>query len=630
MPALIPGMVRRLPFLMGEVGVTKRAIPAIGLLLLGLTIAVRAQVQLGDDLKMNMDAIISGGYTANYGNTTVSGHGFTAGGTADLNGSYYSPNFLSFHVQPYYNQARANSSFQSITDASGVNINSSLFAGSNFPGNVSYSKSYNSEGTFGLPGISGVTTHGNGQVFSIGWSEIVPDKPNVSANFSMGDNNYSIFGLNEQSNSNFKNFTTSASYALEGWRLTGNYHYANTDVNVPVISPLEQAQQSKSSDNTFGVGASHNLPLNGSISFGGSRSYTDSQFTGGSFNGTIDNLSGGISFHPGNFSFGSNTQYTDNLAGTIFEVILGAGGAVPTDLSQSSHSLDINNYASYQWPERHLTFYGNVEHRQQSIFNSSISANSYGGSVNYGNDFLGGFLNLIGGVTENTVDINNQNTLAYVGAANYARRVNRWTVSGGFNYARNQQTLLIMYTTSSYGYNASVGRKIGDHSSFNLNASGTKSSLTSQANSGNFTQTYTASLGLSHWITGTGSFSKSSGNSILTGAGLVPTPVPVPIVTPTSVILYGGHAYSFGLGSSPMRGLTLSASYAKSFSNTSGVLNTSKNNSEILSTRVEYKFRQMYFQAGYSRLVQGFSLTGQPPIMLGSIYVGVSRWFNFF
>jgi hypothetical protein len=629
MTGLNPGMVRRLPFLTGEVGVTKRAIPAIGLLLLGLTIGVRAQVQLGDDLKMNMDAIISGGYTANYGNTTVSGHGFTAGGTADLNGSYYSPNFLSFHVQPYYNQARANSAFQSITDASGVNISSAIFSGSNFPGNVSYSRSYNSEGTFGVPGISGVTTHGNGQTLSIGWSEIIPDKPAVSANFSMGDNNYSIFGLNEQSNSNFKNFTTSASYVLEGWRLTGNYHYSNTDVNVPVISPLEQAQQSKSSDNTFGLGASHNLPLNGSISFGGSRSYTDSRFTGGSFNGNIDNLSGGLSFHPGNFNFGTNTQYTDNLTGTIIEAILGVGGAVPTNLSQSSHSLDINNYASYTWPQRHLTFSGNFEHRAQSILDTALTANSYGGTVNYANDFMGGFLNLTGGVSENTIDVNNQRTLALIGSAGYARRINRWNVSAGFNYAQNQQTLLVAYTTSNYGYTGSVGRKIGDRSYFSLSTTGSKTTLT-QTGTGTFNHSYTGSVGISHWITATGSYSKSSGDAILTGGGLVPTPVPTPIVVPTSLILYGGHAYSLGLGSSPMRGLTISASYARAFSNTSSVLTFSNNKNEVFNARVEYQVRQMYFQAGYTRLVQGFSLSGQPPIMLGSIYVGISRWFNFF
>src|SRR5579884_25111 len=630
MTGRIPGMVRRLPFLTGEVGVTKRAIPAIGLLLLGLTSAAWAQVQVGDNLKLGLNGIISGGYTADYGNVSVSDHGFTGGGTADLNGSYYSPNFINFHIQPYYNQARANSSFQSVTDATGVNASAALFSGSNFPGNISYSRSYNSEGTFGLPGVANYTTHGNGDVFSIGWSENIPDEPNVAVSFTEGNNNFSIFGINQESNSHFDTFTAASSYVLDGWRLNGNYHYTTNQVKVPLIVPGEPPQESKSNDNQFGFGVSHSLPLNGTISGGASRAYTNSQFTGGSFDGTIDNLSGGIGFHPGNFSFGSNTQYTDNLAGTPFEAILGAGGAVPTNVSQSSHSLDINNYASYQWLATHLTFYGNMEHRQQSIFGGSISSNSYGGTVNYANELFGGFVNVVGGVTENTIDVNNQKMLGLIGSASYSHRINRWNLSGGFNYAQNQQTLLVAYTTSSYGYNGSIGRRIGPYSYFNLSATGAKSSLTGVAGSSNFSQSYTGSIGLTHWISATAAYSKSNGNSILTGAGLVPVPVPVPIVTPTSVILYGGHAYSVGLGSSPIRGLTLSASYSKALSDTLSALSVSNNKNELVNARVQYQVRQMYFQAGYTRLVQGFSLSGQPPIMLGSIYVGISRWFNFF
>ncbi len=43
-----------------------------------------------------------------------------------------------------------------------------------------------------------------------------------------------------------------------------------------------------------------------------------------------------------------------------------------------------------------------------------------------------------------------------------------------------------------------------------------------------------------------------------------------------------------------------------------------------------YNVRKLNFNAGYSRLVQGFSLSGTPPATVGSFYVGVSRWFNFF
>jgi hypothetical protein len=43
-----------------------------------------------------------------------------------------------------------------------------------------------------------------------------------------------------------------------------------------------------------------------------------------------------------------------------------------------------------------------------------------------------------------------------------------------------------------------------------------------------------------------------------------------------------------------------------------------------------YQLRKLNFQAGYSRVVQGFTVAGTPPTMIGSLYVGISRWFNFF
>jgi hypothetical protein len=102
------------------------------------------------------------------------------------------------------------------------------------------------------------------------------------------------------------------------------------------------------------------------------------------------------------------------------------------------------------------------------------------------------------------------------------------------------------------------------------------------------------------------------------------------VVTPTSIILYGGHSYSFGIGSSPIRRLTVSANYAQAFSDTTSTSLTSNNHTELVSSNVDYQFRQMHFIGGYTKLVQGFSASGTPPAMVGSFYIGVTRWFKFF
>ena len=608
-----------------------RRLIAASFLLLALGFRASAQVTLGDNLSMNLNGTASFGYTADYGSLTASDHGITAGGNADLTGSYYSPNFLQFHIQPFYNQSRVNSDYQSISDSSGVTASAGIFSGSHFPGSVSYSKTYNSDGNFALPGVANYTTHGNGDVLSVGWGVNIPDRPTVAVGFQEGNNDYSIYGTNAQSGSHFDSFTATSSYLLAGFNMNANYHYTAVKSEVPEILTSDTTLQSNSDSSSFALGISHALPLHGAFSAGASHSDTSADFTTGSYSGNIDTLSSGLSFSPtSRLTFGSNAQYNDNLAGTLYTSIIAAGGAVAqNNFQQGSHALDVNNYANYHLPAQHLTFSATYDHREQSIFGSVLSADSYSGTVDYSNSLFGGFLNALVGLNDNRIDQRHQSMLGLIGSINYSRVIRGWQLAGGFNYAQDQQTLLVAYTTSSYGYSGSVGRRIGATSHISFSASGTRSALNGDAGSGTYSQNYSAAFSLKK-LSFSGAYSASNGNAILTGGGLVPTPVPLPIVTPSSVILYGGHSYSFGLGSSPFRRLTISASYSKSLSDTLSDLSASNNRSEILTTRVQYLYRQLYFQAGYSRLIQGFSLVGGPPTMLGSYYIGVSRWFNFF
>src|SRR5579863_9156671 len=108
---------------------------------------VAAQVQLGQ-LSLNGNGTLAAGYTGDYGNATASDHGVTFGGSGTLSGSFYNPGFLSFNLQPFLNQSRENSNYQSISDSSGVNAGASIFGGSNFPGTVGYTRTFNSQGNF--------------------------------------------------------------------------------------------------------------------------------------------------------------------------------------------------------------------------------------------------------------------------------------------------------------------------------------------------------------------------------------------------------------------------------------------------------------------------------------------------
>src|SRR6266702_3671863 len=174
----------------GEPSQMNRRIRYAGfLLLLALGLfgqSARAQVQVGDDVRMNLNGSLTAGYSGSYGDQIQSNHSLNYGGDATLSGSYYNPNFLNFTINPYYNQSKADSNIQSLTDASGVIANANFFTGSRFPGYASYNYTRNSSGTFGLTGSPNFTTIGTGQGFGIGWSALLPDWPTFSASYSQG------------------------------------------------------------------------------------------------------------------------------------------------------------------------------------------------------------------------------------------------------------------------------------------------------------------------------------------------------------------------------------------------------------------------------------------------------------
>jgi hypothetical protein len=605
----------------------------VWLILLATAGRLNAQVKLGD-LNTDLSAIIAGGYTADYGNETASDHGFTASGSATLSGSYHDPNFLSFSVLPFYNESRADSGYQSITNASGVTANTSIFAGSNFPGSITYSDIFNSEGNFGFPGLPNYTTHGDSSIFGITWGAFFPNLPTLSVSYQQGSNDYSLYGAEGNSVSDFRTFSASSNYKILGFLLNGSYHYNSNQLQLPEILQGQSGEKSKSDANSYTLGIGHALPFNGSVSASASRSDLTADYTQGNYNATIDSFNGGVSFIPiEKLHIGANAQYLDNLTGSLEQAIIGAGGELnPTATnqpSQSSHSLDVTGYGNYEVTPWHTTFSVLDEHRDQSFFGQSFASNAVTVSAGYGNPLWGGFLTGTVGLSRTTITPGNISSLGLIASINYARQIRRWIVTTSVHYDQNAQTILVSYTTSDYGYSGGLARKFGRYARLNLRGTGAQTGLTNQPGSTSESQAYSGTWA-SRFYSLTGSYSRSSGNSILTASGLVPVPVPLPVVAPSSLILYGGHAYALGVGANPIRGLTISAAWSKSDSATAGDTTNSNNKSEIANAFIQYRLRKIYLNAGYSRLDQSLSAAGGSPVKLVSYYIGISRWFNFF
>ena len=195
-------------------------------------LALPASLEIGRD-RFEPERHDFRGISGDYGNLIDSDHSLSVGGTGTLSGYYYNPNFISFSISPFVNQSRDNSAYQSISNASGVNFAS--LGGSHFPGSVSYSKAYNSEGSFAIPGVANYTTHGNSDTFGINWAETLPDWPSLSASFQTGSNQYSIYGWDANGTTDSHSFGLRSSYLLSGFNLAAYFAAGGSHSDIPQV-----------------------------------------------------------------------------------------------------------------------------------------------------------------------------------------------------------------------------------------------------------------------------------------------------------------------------------------------------------------------------------------------------------
>jgi hypothetical protein len=590
---------------------------------------VGAQIKTGE-FTSGLSGSVSTGYSADFSNMGGSDHAWGVGGVASYSGSFYNPGFLSYNVGLYLNQSRANSDYQSISNASGVNVTSSIFGGSEFPGSVTYSKAWNSEGSYAVPGLSNFVTHGNNDAFGIDWSENVPGLPRVSAGFQLGNSDYSVYGSNDTGNSAFRSFHVHSGYEYAGFNVGAYYTTGDSHSLIPQFSTEEEDTQTHSDNSNYGFNVSHRLPMQGSIAGTINRSNWSSQSDGTGSTGTIDLLTAVAAIHPmEKLSVSVSANYSDNLAGQLAEAVVSAGGAAVADTSGgNSNSVDLMSVASYS-PAPNLLTSVSFERRSQSYMGEDYAVDSVGGNASYSHPLLNGNFNTAMSLTENIEEQSGEDNVSFSTTENYAGDFAGWHVSTTAGYSQNAQTLLITYMNSSFNYSTNVNRRWGKFRA-NAGAGGSRTALTAQLGTASVSSSYDAGFGYGSWFTANGSYSKASGQAISTGAGLVSIPIPSPVLDSSLISLYGGEGYSVGVSSAPLKGLILTGSWSKSSNNTSNSGSISANENDEYNALIQYRLRKLDFTSGYTRLAQGFSASGTAPDVISSFYFGVSRWFNFF
>jgi hypothetical protein len=159
---------------------------------------------------------------------------------------------------------------------------------------------------------------------------------------------------------------------------------------------------------------------------------------------------------------------------------------------------------------------------------------SYGASASWSHELLDGTFNASFNLTDNTPaagrpDTNGENALGFSTMENYSSQILGWHVTGSFGYAQNVQTLLVTYMNSFYNYSGNARRRWGK---FNVSGGGggSRTALTEQPGTANSSESYNAS-----WYGAVDhrdrQLLQSQRPGLATGAGLVPVPVPSPILS---------------------------------------------------------------------------------------------------
>jgi hypothetical protein len=604
----------------------------ISWVLFGLLAVLPAQGQLkvGDNLNLNAEGTLGVGYSADYGNGQASDHGLGLSGNGTVNGYFYNPKFLTFTTTPYYNRSQENSGSGSLTDASGINVGTSIFSGSHFPGAISWGKTLDSTGNYGLPGIQGFTTHGNSTQFGIGWSALLPDLPPLSFQYSQFSSTSSVYGTDQQDTSTSRNFNLQSNYRLAGWWMTGRFGESRVHAETPSFLASGVDNVGDTSTTTFNFNTTHKLPMHGSGVF--SYAYDDFSGTAGAVHtsGSTSNFGANASFQPWTrLSSQFGMQYESNLEAVVEQQLASAGSVAPqANLGNGSHSLSFYN-SDTLYLLHNLSVGVNMERTQQEVYGASVAADHFSAVVNYRfqKPLWGSFL-VYGGMNDQSTEAGNQGAGLMAGG-NFSRTIKGWELGASVGYAQDVETVLAIATTSNYSYLASVKRdltrRLHWYSSFN----GFHTGLSTVAGSSSHTEGYSTSF-LYRSYSVAANYANSVGTALLTPTGLVTAPVSIPtsVLGSNQYLLINGTSYGLSTSASPFRRMVVTGSYAHAQNLTTTPSLNSSNSSNVFSTYAQYQLRKMQLVGGYTHLMQGVGGASTVPTNYSSYYIGIQRWFK--
>jgi len=600
----------------------------VALVVLLCALPLAAQIQVGDNFNFNqLGGNLGFGYSGAFGDLGQPQRSLLFSGDATLSGYYYNPAFISFDIQPYYNRSQTNSGFQSISNSSGFTATSNFFSGSHFPGAITYNRTFDGTGTYGVPGLGGYETHGGTQRFSITWSVLRAHWPTLTAVYSVSSGSSEVYGTSATTSSDTRNFTLRSGYTLKGFRLDGSFVHVGSHAEIPEFFNEGKTLSSDSGSNSYGVNATHRLPLRGTFFAGWNRYDYSTDLSSANYRASTNTLTAAATLNPlSRLSVTVGSDYSSNVFAFLDQQLIAQGGLPAFATEGPARSLRLYSNANYM-VLRNLSVQGYVNHYRQTFAGQSYAATQYGGGVNfnYVKNFLGSLSFSLGAA--DTANQKGNTGAGFVGTVNFSRKLRGWDVMADASYSQNVQTLLVIYTTSYYGYGTTLRRRVSARSywsnGFRVNHSG----LTRQAGSDSHSESVFTSFTYRGYALNA-NYSQSGGATVLTPSGLTPVPTSVPL--PAEFVLFNGKSFGIGASAQPIRRFTLTTNYSRASSETSAAGRPSSNHTDMFNTVMRWQLRKMMFNAGFTRFNQSISAAGAKPSVVNAYYIGISRWFSFF
>ena len=116
---------------------------------------------------------------------------------------------------------------------------------------MNYSKVFNSEGNYFVPGIANYRTNGDSQYHRRRVVFYSLAKPHLGTGYQQGDNTFPLYGVNGENFSHYRSFFATANYNLAGFRLSGGVNTSDANNSLPRRWPGRPNQPAKADSTTY-------------------------------------------------------------------------------------------------------------------------------------------------------------------------------------------------------------------------------------------------------------------------------------------------------------------------------------------------------------------------------------------